>query len=719
MVMSFCAFTGLAVLGIIVVLVGAASTLSNNQVSNYLTTSSAAVSLLETLQEEMGFVSRIIVYPNLTDVSQLSQINNKTDSALVIFQATYSMNNQNDRISSVIATMDTQLNSLNSVRNQINSFISDQTALSVLNSYSAITESVINYIGTFGSSDGSTSSTVQAEALTYLSTLSLTNSMSEMRAFGTFLVNRNWTIPNIVMFYALGHRTNKLYSLWNVTMSTQTLNNYDIYVASKPSTSAVESLFASYTPAVTIDGNSFYNNVTIMVDGMRTVQGQLFAGVTASAKKMITASYIYVALAPVIVIFFFMVTTLSGVLVAKTISGPWQRLNKIQEQTIRKFVPQSFLRLVNCEKISDVKLGVQSRRWLAMMHVEIRGLHDTKSLETTSTLNSFLSYFSPMIRQHSGFVERYTYNGLRALFKSGDKAVIAARDIQRGIETYNRLNNVNFDVNIAIHSADVSIATIGEEGRMDCVIMSREADIPEQLNIVNEKIGTGIVTSQQVLSGKQQELCRRFIGNIIDQHDRKIEAYQVFTDDDHRNSTVTTFDRAVKFFEDEQYFTAQKLFCSVLNEDPVDSVALAYMNACEQITAQCEKKIEQTDMVVALNDERVLEVFELMCRNERSTENVELWKVLRDTKLLVDTKEHHEKVKKIYERYCDVINISEQTKSRLREQLTHSIVPENVLDDLRVEVELNMKDTWTRFKRTDVGKDAIIRVFGFQKVRLF
>lgn len=43
------------------------------------------------------------------------------------------------------------------------------------------------------------------------------------------------------------------------------------------------------------------------------------------------------------------------------IVGPWLRLNVQQEQVIRKFVPTEFLNKIQCERITNVKLGLSKQ----------------------------------------------------------------------------------------------------------------------------------------------------------------------------------------------------------------------------------------------------------------------------------------------------------------------------------------------------------------------
>jgi class 3 adenylate cyclase len=347
------------------------------------------------------------------------------------------------------------------------------------------------------------------------------------------------------------------------------------------------------------------------------------------------------------------------------------------------------------------------------MHVEIRGLHETKlgAEQLIIGLNSFLNFFSPMIRQHGGFVKRYTYDGMRSIFKHPEKAVLAARDIKLGMETYNRLHGLNFTVGISIHTAEMPIATIGEEGRFDCVIMSEQSSIPECINTVNHKKRIDIIVSGQTTTGRASQTRKRYIGKIRDKNDAPFDSFEVFTDDDAKIRTIGTFDQGVRLFEEQKYFTAFKMFNAVLEDNTEDSVAGQFVAICSQAMEQCEKRVEQIEMVPILEMPGVLPAFEDYCENERSTENVELWKRIRASQKETDYQHFKERVHEIILRSED-INVSNSTKEKLRNAVRTDQITVDILNDLQVEVELNMKDTYTRFKRTDLGMDSIARGLG-------
>jgi hypothetical protein len=116
----------------------------------------------------------------------------------------------------------------------------------------------------------------------------------------------------------------------------------------------------------------------------------------------------------------FIVGTILALVMARTIVGPWRRLSKLQEATIRKFVPKEFMKLLNVSSITDMVLGKHVERDITMLQVEMKNMSTQKSpAETLRTLNDFLSTICPLVRKNGGFVDRYTGDGFTALFRTG------------------------------------------------------------------------------------------------------------------------------------------------------------------------------------------------------------------------------------------------------------------------------------------------------------
>ena len=89
---------------------------------------------------------------------------------------------------------------------------------------------------------------------------------------------------------------------------------------------------------------------------MLTMEQNIARLVTNTAEKSFskaTASIIVVCIA---VFLIWLAALGSAYLFSRAITGPWKRLIKVQEGTIKKFVPKGFLRILKCYRLSDLTL---------------------------------------------------------------------------------------------------------------------------------------------------------------------------------------------------------------------------------------------------------------------------------------------------------------------------------------------------------------------------
>jgi GAF domain-containing protein len=111
-------------------------------------------------------------------------------------------------------------------------------------------------------------------------------------------------------------------------------------------------------------------------------------------------------------------------------------------QAFERFVPSEFLRFLKKQSIVDVQLGDQVEQEMSVLFSDIRSFttlsEQMNPEENFSFINSYLSYISPVIREHQGFIDKYIGDAIMALFSGG-----ADNAVKAGIAMLNKLVEYN------------------------------------------------------------------------------------------------------------------------------------------------------------------------------------------------------------------------------------------------------------------------------------
>eukprot|EP00002_Diphylleia_rotans_P009351 TRINITY_DN1947_c0_g1_i19.p1 TRINITY_DN1947_c0_g1~~TRINITY_DN1947_c0_g1_i19.p1 ORF type:complete len:519 (+),score=97.47 TRINITY_DN1947_c0_g1_i19:102-1658(+) len=104
------------------------------------------------------------------------------------------------------------------------------------------------------------------------------------------------------------------------------------------------------------------------------------------------------------------------------------------EESIARFVPKRFLRLLGCSNISEITAGHRLTIVLTVMFLDIRNFttlsENMTEEETFSWLMEFLAVMSPIITKHDGFIDKYLGDGIMAIFLQPAHAIFAAVEMK-------------------------------------------------------------------------------------------------------------------------------------------------------------------------------------------------------------------------------------------------------------------------------------------------
>ena len=260
-----------------------------------------------------------------------------------------------------------------------------------------------------------------------------------------------------------------------------------------------------------------------------------------------------------------------------------------------RFFPHELLDLLEKSRITDVGLGDQIHRTMAVMFTDIR---DFTSLSETMTprdnfcfINAYLRRVSPVIRRHGGVIDKYIGDSIMALFAAdvAARAVDAAIEIRREVAAYNEhrmeTGRRPLQIGAGIHIGDLMLGIIGEEKRLQGTVISDAVNLASRLESLTKHYGVAIIISKQMLSLLPPERYHtRFLGLVQVKGKREpVMIYELFDGDpEHifnlKLETRTDFERALSHYHQQEFDEACAYLKRVAGANIRDHAAWLLLN---------------------------------------------------------------------------------------------------------------------------------------------
>ncbi|MDJ0840939.1 MAG: adenylate/guanylate cyclase domain-containing protein [Acidobacteriota bacterium] len=262
-----------------------------------------------------------------------------------------------------------------------------------------------------------------------------------------------------------------------------------------------------------------------------------------------------------------------------------------------RFIPHEFLSFLNKSRITEVELGDQVHRAMAVMFTDIR---DFTSLSETMTpqdnfrfINAYLRRVSPVIRRHGGVVDKYIGDSIMALFEKDDagRALDAMVDIRREVAAYNEhrmeTGRRSLQIGIGLHVGDLMMGIIGEEMRMESTVISDGVNLASRLESLTKHYGVSIIVSKQTLAlvpDYHKRYHVRFLDLVQVKGKREpVLIYEMFDGDEERVfnlklETRADFEMGLYHFHREEFADACAYFKKVSQVNIQDQAAWLFLN---------------------------------------------------------------------------------------------------------------------------------------------
>ncbi|MBW7856742.1 MAG: hypothetical protein H3C43_00180 [Leptonema sp. (in: Bacteria)] len=256
-----------------------------------------------------------------------------------------------------------------------------------------------------------------------------------------------------------------------------------------------------------------------------------------------------------------------------------------------RFVPKEFLDFLNKRDIIDVQPGDCVRQEMSILFSDIRSfttLSEGMSPEDNfSFINSYLSYISPAIRNHGGFIDKFIGDAIMALFPGPPESVLqAANEMMLRLIDFNQERSSRglkpVKIGIGIHRGDLMLGTVGEKMRIDSTVISDAVNLASRLESLTKTFGARIIVSEEVVEslGEKKDLfLKRYLGRVNVKGKTKpvvtyewIEAYPAL-EKEFMIRTKFEFEEAVRLVEKGRNNEAKILLEKILEKSPDDHAA--------------------------------------------------------------------------------------------------------------------------------------------------
>jgi class 3 adenylate cyclase len=172
--------------------------------------------------------------------------------------------------------------------------------------------------------------------------------------------------------------------------------------------------------------------------------------------------------------------------------------------SIERFVPRAFLSIVGRPRIVDVELGDNRREEMSILFSDIRSFTTlSESMtpdENFAFINVYLEQMGPVIRDHSGFIDKYIGDAIMALFKDADDALRAGLAMLDTLDQFNACRRAAgqqpIAIGIGINTGSLMLGTIGERHRMDGTVISDAVNLAARVESLTKDYKVPLLISE-------------------------------------------------------------------------------------------------------------------------------------------------------------------------------------------------------------------------------
>lgn len=261
-----------------------------------------------------------------------------------------------------------------------------------------------------------------------------------------------------------------------------------------------------------------------------------------------------------------------------------------------RFVPKNFIELLDRDSVTKIKLGDNIRREMAVMFSDIRSFSSMSEKMTPQEnfdfINSFLKKIGPVIRENSGFIDKYIGDAIMALFETPDASLKCAGAMIERLAEYNGQRRSEgkepVSIGIGIHFGELMLGIVGEEERVNATVISDSVNLASRLEGLCKYFGALVVISGDLIekSSNAADFSIRPLGRVMVKGKKGVvsvhELIVAGADDNSRKKaeTAADFKAALAAYEKAEMEKARAAFAKICEYNPGDAAARVYLDKC-------------------------------------------------------------------------------------------------------------------------------------------
>ena len=268
-------------------------------------------------------------------------------------------------------------------------------------------------------------------------------------------------------------------------------------------------------------------------------------------------------------------------------------------EAYQRFVPPQLVTALGKNSILDVQLGDQVEVERSILFSDIRSFttlsENMTPQQTFAFVNDYLGRMGPIVRSHSGYIDKFMGDGVMALFhRSASDAVIAAVKMQHELIEYNRvatdIGRPLIHIGVGVNTGKMMLGTLGEADRMEGSVISDAVNLAARLEGLTKLYQTGVLISGETYLALNKET---FNARLIDRvavkgKQKSVMIYEILDADPDeirmlKQRDLQIFNEGFELYQTQNIKKAHSLFEDIVANNPEDGVAKLYLDRCAKL----------------------------------------------------------------------------------------------------------------------------------------
>ena len=205
--------------------------------------------------------------------------------------------------------------------------------------------------------------------------------------------------------------------------------------------------------------------------------------------------------------------------------------------------------------------------------------------------NNFFKEMVPVIRSHTGFIDKYLGDGIMALFPAdADNAVQAAIGMLQKLAIYNQTyftdQKDTIQIGLGLNSGMLMLGTVGDEYSIDGTVISDSVNIAERVQELTKIYGAPLLITHETyvrLKFPEKYALRKIDTVLVRGKSQPITVYEIFETDlpdiiRLKSQTRVEFENAIALYHAEKFEEAIDLMESIVQTNKNDIPAQNWLN---------------------------------------------------------------------------------------------------------------------------------------------